>query len=299
MLFDSAHIPVMADEVIDFLDLKPGYIIIDCTLGAAGHARRIIEKITPGGRLIGIDQDRRILEIAQERLKDFKGSFTLRQENFRNLDLVLKDLKIGEVDGLLFDLGVSSLQLESADRGFSFNFDGPLDMRMGDSGKTAADLVNTLSKEELADIIFKFGEERYSRRIAEAITRARRVEPIKTTAQLKIIALKAMPRAKNWQKIHPATRTFQALRIAVNSELDALEDGLVKGIEALRHNGKICVISFHSLEDRIVKNIFKEFAKSAVLRIVTKKPLTPKEEELRQNPRSRSAKMRVALKERA
>lgn len=296
MFFDNTHIPVMADEVIDFLDLKAGYNIVDCTIGAAGHSRRIIEKIMPGGKLIGIDQDSRILEKAKSRLEDFKGSFILKQENFRNLDLVLKDLKIDKVDGLLFDLGVSSLQLESVDRGFSFNADGPLDMRMGNSGKTAADLVNTLSREELADIIFRFGEERYSRRIAEAIARARRTEPIKTTGELKAIVLRAMPKSKNWQKIHPATRTFQALRIAVNSELDALEEGLVKGIDVLREGGKVCVISFHSLEDRIVKNIFKEFAKQAVLRIVTKKPITPKEEELKINPRSRSAKLRVALK---
>jgi len=286
----------MAREVIDFLDLRPGYNIIDGTVGAAGHARRILEEIIPGGKLIGIDRDKKILEIAESRLADFKGSFILKQENFRNLDVVLDSIKIKKINGALFDLGVSSFQLDSAARGFSFNVDGPLDMRMGEGGKTAADLVNGLSAEELADIIYRFGDERYSRRIAQAIVRARRQEKIETTGQLEGIVFRAFPKGASRQKIHPATRTFQALRIAVNDELAALEEGIVKAIDLIGSGARICVISFHSLEDRIVKNVFRESAKTGILKIITKKPVEASEEEIRVNPRSRSAKLRVALK---
>jgi len=290
------HTAVMAQEAIDFLDLKAGYIIIDCTVGAAGHSKKILEHILPGGRLIGIDQDEEILELAKQELAAFKDSVILRQGNFRDLDLILKDLKIKKVDGLLFDLGVSSLQLDSADRGFSFNTDGPLDMRMSKTGKTAAELIYSLDKERLADIIFRFGEERFSRRIAEAIVRERRRRKIATTKELAEIVSGAMPKGRPWQKIHPATRTFQALRIAVNEELSALEGALVKGVEALNAGGRICVISFHSLEDRIVKNIFREYAKNGTLEILTKKPVRPREDETGINPRARSAKLRAAEK---
>ena len=293
----DVHIAVMINEVLGFLDPKPGQIIVDCTIGAAGHSKNILEKIAPGGRLIGLDADKDILEIAKKRLEIFKDNVVLKQANFRELDTVLSDLGIDKVDGVLFDLGVSSYQLESPDRGFSFNSDGPLDMRMGQAyTKTAADLINFLTKEELADIIFKFGQERYSRRIAEAIVRERKSRPIKTTAELKSIVLRAIPKAREWQKIHPATRTFQALRIATNDELAALEEGLGKAIGFLKPGGRICVISFHSLEDRIVKNIFKESDKEGILKILTKKPICPSQKEIITNVRARSAKLRAALR---
>jgi len=296
MVSSSVHTAVMVREALEFLDLKAGCYIIDCTVGAGGHSKKILEKIIPGGKLIGLDQDPEILEIAAKELAEFKEHVILTKENFRNLDLVLKDLKIDKVDGVIFDLGVSSLQLESSLRGFSFNQDGPLDMRMSDTGKSAAELVNFLGKDELADIIYKFGEERYSRRIAEAIAQERRRKPINTTAQLKNIVMSAMPKARSWQKIHPATRTFQALRIAVNDELGALEEALDKGVEALKPGGRICVISFHSLEDRIVKNTFRELAKGSMLEIRTKKPVIPQDSEIKNNPRARSAKLRAAIK---
>jgi len=306
----------MVNEVLGYLDPKPGEVIVDCTVGAGGHSKSILEKIIPRGQLIGLDVDSQILEIAEERLKDFKDNVVLRQANFRQLDNVLSELGINKVDGLLFDLGVSSYQLESPERGFSFNLDGPLDMRMGPdcescattlpkkSGKsprrwgarTAAELINFLTKEELADIIFKFGEERYSRRIAEAIVRERKIQRIETTGQLKSIVLKAIPKTKKWQKIHPATRTFQALRIATNDELAALEEGINLAIKFLKPQARICVISFHSLEDRIVKNIFREADKNGILKILTKKPVCPQEEESSSNPRARSAKLRAAFK---
>lgn len=288
----------MVSEVLEYLDPKPGYTILDCTIGAGGHSEKILEKIGPAGKLIGIDSDEEILEIARKRLEGFKGNFVLSQANFRELDIVLADSAIDRVDGVLFDLGVSGYQLESAERGFSFNLDGPLDMRMGHASakETARHLVNSLSKEEIADILFKLGQERYCRRIAEAIVRQRRARPIETTAQLKEIILKAVPRGKKWQRIHPATRTFLGLRIAVNDELSALEEGLNKAARVLKAGGKICVISFHSLEDRIVKNIFKEFDKKGVLKILTKKPIGPSQVEVRRNPRARSAKLRAALR---
>lgn len=291
------HTAVMPDEAVDFLGPEPGDIIIDCTVGAGGHARKILERIMPQGRLIGIDQDAQILKIAGHNLADFKENVFLRQANFRNLDLVLSDLGIGKIDGALFDLGVSSLQLDDKKRGFSFSSDGPLDMRMSGAGSSAADIVNSLGRDELADIVFKFGEERYSRRIAQAIVNSRRRSPIRTTAQLAEIVSTAVPR-RGYQRIHPATRTFQALRIFVNDELNALEAGLEKAVLALNSGARICVISFHSLEDRIVKNFFKNCAKEGILDILTKKPVTPKEEELKQNPRSRSAKLRAASRKR-
>lgn len=288
----------MVSEALEYLDPKPGYTMLDCTVGAGGHSEKILEKIGPAGRLIGIDSDEEILEIARNRLKGFKGNFILSQANFRGLDVVLADAAIDRVDGVLFDLGVSGYQLESAERGFSFNLDGPLDMRMDrvSAKETARDLVNSLNKEEIADILFKFGQERYSKRIAEAIVRQRRAKPIETTARLKDIILKAVPRSKKWQRIHPATRTFLGLRIAVNDELNALEEGLNKAIRVLKSGGRICVISFHSLEDRIVKNIFKEFDKKGVLKILTKKPIGPSQVEVGRNPRARSAKLRAARK---
>jgi 16S rRNA (cytosine1402-N4)-methyltransferase len=286
----------MVGEVIKYLNPRPGDAILDCTIGAGGHSKEILKRIAPGGKLIGIDTDAEILEIAKKELDGFQGSFVLRHSNFRDLDRVLADLNISKINGLLFDLGVSSYQLESSQRGFSFNIDGPLDMRMGTGGKAAYELVNYLGKEDLTDIFFKFGEERFARRIAEAITRERRPRSIKTSGELKNIILKAMPKNRKWQKIHPATRVFQALRIVVNDELGALQEALRKAPDVLTLDARICVISFHSLEDRIVKNIFKEFQKEGKIKILTKKPIEPGDIEVEKNPRARSAKLRAAVK---
>jgi 16S rRNA (cytosine1402-N4)-methyltransferase len=286
----------MVKEVLEYLKPVPGCVVVDCTVGAGGHAGRILERISPEGRLIGIDSDKEILEIAGQALKDFQGRFVLRQGNFRELDAILGALDVDKVDGVLFDLGVSSYQLASARRGFSFNVDGPLDMRMGEGPKTCRQLVNRLSKDELADIFFNFGEERYARRIAEAITRGRRGRPIETTSQLKDIILRAVPKSRSWHRLHPATRVFQALRIAVNDELAALDEALDEAVGILKPGGRICVISFHSLEDRIVKNKFKGFGRKGILKILTKKPVYPGQQEVKVNPRARSARLRAALR---
>jgi len=289
------HRPVMKKEVLEFLNLKPGDVVVDCTVGTAGHSIDILNHIMPGGRLVGIDQDKEILDIARENLRDYKENYELIYGNFRNLDKILNDLKIDKVDAILYDLGVSSYQLDKAERGFSFLKEGPLDMRM-DRGLriTAFDLVNNLSKEEISRILFEYGQERYAHRIASSIVKRRRSKPISSTSQLANIVKSAIPFRRG--KINPATRTFLAFRIAVNRELEALEVSLMKAVSFLRDKSRICVISFHSLEDRIVKNKFKEFAHKNLLKILTKKPITPKREEIRENPRARSAKLRVAVK---
>lgn len=289
------HRPVMKKEVLEFLNLKPGDVVVDCTVGGGGHSIGILNHIMPGGKLIGIDQDREVLDIARENLRDYKGNSELIYGNFRNLDKILNDLKIDKVDAILYDLGVSSYQLDKAERGFSFLKEGPLDMRM-DRGLriTAFDLVNNLSKEEISKILFEYGQERYAHRIASSIVKRRSSKPISSTSQLANIVKSAIPFRRG--KINPATRTFLAFRIAVNRELEALETSLMKAVPFLRDKSRICVISFHSLEDRIVKNKFKEFAHKDLLRILTKKPITPRREEIRENPRARSAKLRVAVK---
>jgi 16S rRNA (cytosine1402-N4)-methyltransferase len=293
----SRHTPVMAREVVEYLKLSPGKVIVDCTVGAGGHSEGILGKITPGGFLIGIDQDDDALSITRLRLSHNEGSFTLAQSNFQNIRDVTAKAGIDAMDGVIFDLGVSMMQLTSPERGFSFKTDGPLNMRMDKRGQiTAFDLVNNLSEEEIANLIYRFGEERYSRRIARSIIAERRRHAIVTTQQLAHIVMDAVPRHEKFKKIHPATRTFMALRIAVNRELEVLQNGLREAIDLLKSGGRICVISFHSLEDRIVKNEFKEQAKNGLLDIITKKPLVPTEEELRENPPSRSAKLRVAEK---
>ena len=289
------HRPVMRKEVLEFLNLKPGDIVVDCTVGGGGHSIDILNHIIPGGKLIGIDQDREVLDIARKNLRDYKENSELIYGNFRNLDKILNDLKIDKVDAILYDLGVSSYQLDKAERGFSFLKEGPLDMRMDRSLRiTAFDLVNNLSKEEISKILFEYGQERYAHRIASSIVKRRSSKPISSTSQLANIVKSAIPFRRG--KINPATRTFLAFRIAVNRELEALETSLMKAVSLLRDKSRICVISFHSLEDRIVKNKFKEFAHKNLLRILTKKPITPKREEIRENPRARSAKLRVAVK---
>ena len=291
------HQPVMLDEAISSLNLKPGYRILDATIGGGGHSIQILKRIQPGGLLIGIDADASAVTIAQEALKDFASSCVLVHANFRDLDKVLSDKGISSLNAALFDVGVSSFQLDEADRGFSLQQDGALDMRMDrELASSAYDIVNRLKEQELSGILEKFGEERYHWWIARAIADARSRQPIGTTFELKNVIHKAVGHLYRKQKIDAATRTFQAIRIVVNDELGALEEGMRKAVEKLAPGGRICVISFHSLEDRIVKNSFREFARSGTLKIITKKPLRPSDAETVTNPRSRSARFRVAEK---
>ncbi|MFH1853831.1 MAG: 16S rRNA (cytosine(1402)-N(4))-methyltransferase RsmH [Candidatus Omnitrophota bacterium] len=291
------HSPVLLEEVLHFLNPTPGKIIIDATVGGGGHTEEITRLIHPGGMLIGMDRDSESLKIAHERLKGFQTTVKLINKNFRNIKDVMTTLGIGETDGILFDLGISSIQLEAEERGFSIRHSGPLDMRMDRSEcLTAKDLVNTLSEEELSSLIREFGEERFHRRIARRIITERRRKLIETTAELTKIVCRSVPRGSKWQRIHPATRTFQALRISVNKELTAIEEALNAAPDILRPGGTLCIISFHSLEDRIAKNILKKFKSQGIFRILTKKPVTAGDKELSQNPRARSAKLRAAVK---
>jgi 16S rRNA (cytosine1402-N4)-methyltransferase len=287
----------MYSEVLSYLQLLPGKVIVDCTVGEGGHSEGILRKITPGGHLIGIDQDDDALSATRLRLSRFENSFTLVQENFQNITDVLAKLGINAMDGVVFDLGVSNMQLTTPERGFSFQSDGPLNMRMDKYAQiTAFDLINNLSEEEIANLIYTFGQERYSRRIAAKIVEERSRHVITSTSQLADIIVESLPVRERYKKIHPATRTFMALRIAVNRELEVLQAGLTQAIDLLKPGGRICVISFHSLEDRIVKQEFKAQARKGCLQIITKKPLIPTDEEMESNRKSRSAKLRVAEK---
>ena len=291
---ERRHKPVMLKEALSFLELKDGMVAVDCTLGLAGHALGIAERIAPGGKLIAIDKDEESLKEAQGRLKQFSGNCLFVHDDFRNFDRVMAQYKIKRVDAVLMDLGVSSFQLESPARGFSIQQEGPLDMRMDRKSFICAfDLLNNLTEEEISSILWKFGQERFSHRIARSVVRARQKTPISSTKDLTEIVLAAMPYKARFQRIHPATRTFQALRIAVNRELDALDEALKKIPYFLSSGARLCVISFHSLEDKIVKEHFRELAKSGKFRLMFKKILRPSEEEIQENPRSRSAKMRV------
>lgn len=295
MMLNDWHKPVMCVEAIDCLRLKPGLTVVDATIGTAGHASKILEAIAPSGRLIGIDRDADSLAIAEENLKRYKNNVTLVHSDFRNIDKVLDSLNIGQVDGILFDLGVSSYQLDTKERGFSFRYDAPLDMRMDKTSYIAAyDLVNNLTEKEISDILWSFGQERWHKPIAKHLVRERLGVPVSTTAQLRDIVLKAIPRKFGRSRIHPATRTFQALRIAVNRELEALEEALSKVPRFLKKGGVISVISFHSLEDRIVKHNFKDLGQEGIYQVITKKPITPEEGEVADNPRARSGKLRAA-----
>ncbi len=291
------HQAVLIREAAEGLNLEPGDTILDATVGGAGHALEVLPRILPGGRLIGIDQDSMAIELARQALRNFKNSAILVNSNFRNLDKVLKDLGIDRIGGALFDLGISSYQLEDASRGFGIKVESRLDMRMDTrSHLSAFDVVNRMSERELADIIFKFGEEPFARRIARAIAQERARHPISSTKELARITAGAIRIRRRRQKIHPATRTFQAIRIYVNDELGALEEGLEKAIGHLDPSARVVVISFHSLEDRIVKETFKKMQEQGILKTITKKPVTPSRAEILLNPRSRSAKLRVAEK---
>ncbi|MCJ7645656.1 16S rRNA (cytosine(1402)-N(4))-methyltransferase RsmH [bacterium] len=290
---ESTHISVLLDEVIDNLKCLRGGIYIDSTLGEGGHAQRILDAILPGGLLIGIDQDGKAIRRAKEILKKHEENLVTFEKNFSEIGNILKSLKIEEVDGILFDLGLSSLQLQDAERGFSFQRDGPLDMRMSEKIKlTAGYLLNNLSFNELVDILYKYGEERWAKRIVRAVVESRRERPLETTFQLVQIIKRAVPRSAWPRKIHVATRTFQALRIAVNNELMVLEKTLPQVAGFLKKGGRICIISYHSLEDRIAKNFFREYRRQG-LKAVFPKPITPTRRELQMNPRSRSAKLRI------
>jgi 16S rRNA (cytosine1402-N4)-methyltransferase len=285
----------MLDEVLDGLAIKRSGIYVDGTLGLGGHSKKILEAIATDGRLIGIDCDENALNIARENLRSFSSQCELINENYRNIDSVLDALKIDLVDGILLDLGVSSLQLDDAKRGFSIQSDGPLDMRMDKrSGVSAFDIVNSYSEQELSSIINDYGQERWHKRIARSIVYHREKSPINTTNELSLAVMKALPHGRKRQKIHPATRTFQAIRIVVNRELESLDVILDKYITRLKPSGRICIISFHSLEDRAVKVKFRDAGKMGEINIITKKPLQPTEQEFLNNPRSRSARLRIA-----
>ncbi|MDO8580155.1 MAG: 16S rRNA (cytosine(1402)-N(4))-methyltransferase RsmH [Candidatus Omnitrophota bacterium] len=288
------HIPVMLKEVLDYLSPQPGHVIVDGTLGLGGHARAILEKIGPQGRLIAMDRDAQSLTIAQERLKDYQSQSTLIHGDFRYIPKFLYELNIKEVDGILLDLGISSFQLDNPLRGFSLRQEGPLDMRL-DQGSyiSAFDLINSLSEHELSRIIKEFGEERWHHRIAHALVKERTRQPLQSTSELCNVVMKAMPYERGHQRIHPATRTFQALRIAVNRELESLEEGLTQCRLLLKKGGRMAVISFHSLEDKIVKQQFRQWAAQGDWKLVVKKPLRPGGAEVVQNPRARSARLRI------
>jgi len=295
----SPHRPVMLDEVIEFIKPRKGDIIVDATIGAGGHSCEILKRIQPDGLLIGIDKDAEILKIAGRFLSKISNRYKLYQGDFVDLGCVLEKLETSEVNGILLDLGVSSLQLDSLDRGFSFSKEGPLDMRMDRTqGITAEDLLKRLSEREMADVFWKYGEERKSRRVARAIIQERKKGTvINTTTQLAKIVEKALytpGRYLKKRRIHPATRVFQALRIVVNDELKSLEQFLNDVYGFLADGSRIVVVSFHSLEDRLVKRAFREGENTSCLEILTKKPLIPHDLEIRENVRSRSAKLRAA-----
>ena len=283
------HVPVLLGPVLDYLDLRPGLVVVDGTVGAGGHAQHILERIQPGGRLIGLDRDPMMLAHARHALT--QPDRYLLQASYAELARVLSGLGMTAIDRLLLDLGLSSDQLADASRGFSFDSNGPLDMRFDTShGPTAADVINRLPEVELARILFEYGDERHSRRIARRIVAAR---PLRTAAALADLVRRAVPRPRSRQRIHPATRVFQALRIAVNDELDALRTLLHDQLpRVLRTGGRAVVISFHSLEDRIVKQAFRD---RECWESLTRKPVVADEAEIRANPRSRSAKLRAAV----
>lgn len=293
------HVPVMAEEVVSWLGCRPGGVYLDCTLGLGGHAELILERSSPNGVLVGIDRDPEAIVTTRLRLARFASRLKVIHGNFSALKEHLRSVGFSRVDGVVFDLGVSSAQLDCPERGFSFRAEGPLDMRMDpQAGQTAGDLVAHLSERELADLIERYGEERYARRIARAIVETRKTRPLRTTFDLVAVIAKAVPAAYRRGRIHCATRTFQALRIAVNGELDVIEGAIRDAASVLVAGGRICVIAFHSLEDRLVKQTFRALATGplACLNILTKKPLVPSREECHHNPRARSAKLRVAEK---
>jgi 16S rRNA (cytosine1402-N4)-methyltransferase len=286
------HEPVMVSETVDLLAPSRGGLYVDCTVGLGGHTRALLE--AGASRVLGLDRDPEALRIARERLEGFADRVELVHADYRDLGRVLDEHQIDRVAGTLADLGVSSMQLDSASRGLSFRRDEPLDMRMDQSqGPTVADLLRDVEETELANVIFQHGEERFSRRIARAIVETRRTTPIATTGQLAQIVRRAVPK-RGYQRIDPATRTFQALRIWVNRELEGLDAFIEAACDRLLVGARLAIITFHSLEDRIVKHAFRALAQGRIaLRILTKRPLVPQEVEIDRNPRARSAKLRA------
>ena len=294
------HAPVMTAEVLQYLQPERGGVFVDCTVGLGGHARALLE--AGATRLLGLDRDRDALDVARQTLAPWAARVDLVHADYREVDTILDARKIATIDGALADLGVSSLQLDAPGRGFSFQCDEPLDMRMDQSsGDRAADLLARATERELADAIFQYGEERYSRRIARALVAARQDAPVSTTGRLASIVRRAIPR-RGFMRIDPATRTFQALRIWLNRELEGLDHFVAAIANRLRIGARLAVITFHSLEDRIIKHTFRDLARDVpktqpvAVRILTKKPITPGNDELERNPRARSAKLRVAEK---
>ena len=304
------HYSVLLEETIDNLNIKPDGVYVDGTLGGGGHSYQICRRLTDGGRLIGIDQDKDAIAAAGERLKEFEDRVTIVRSNYSNMKNVLQDLGIEKVDGIVLDLGVSSFQLDTPERGFTYRSeDAPLDMRMDDRQKlTAKDIVNEYSEAELFRIIRDYGEDRFAKNIAKHIVAARKDKPIETTGELNRIISCAIPMKVQATGGHPSKRTYQAIRIELNHELDVLKDTLDDMIDLLNEDGRLCIITFHSLEDRIVKSNFKKnenpctcpssfpvcvCGKKSKGRVVTRKPILPSEEELEANSRSKSAKLRV------
>jgi 16S rRNA (cytosine1402-N4)-methyltransferase len=309
---EITHIPVLLAETVGYLNCQAGGIYLDATLGSGGHALKILEDNPEIKALIAIDWDEVAIKSTRKKLQSFSQKTFIFQENFINIPAVLKRLKIKEVNGILLDLGVSSQHLDDQDRGFSFRLEGPLDMRMDRNlSTTAFDLVNTSSSSQLKQIFFNYGEERFAPRIARAIVNERQKEPIADTLKLSELVTSAIPPQYRPRKIHPATKTFQALRIAVNNELENLREVIGASIDLLAQGGRLCIITFHSLEDRIVKHQFRTLSggysnaerflpqkevKPGKIKLITRKPVTPQPEEIRKNPRARSAKLRVVEK---
>lgn len=304
------HITVLLEESVDALDIKSDGVYVDCTLGGAGHSSKIVERLGPNGTLIGLDQDNNALQAAKEKLAHATCKVLLHKANFRELQEVVVSLGFDHVDGVLFDLGVSSPQLDEGERGFSYHEDAPLDMRMDqDQSLSAYQVINEYPEEELIRILFRYGEEKFARKIARKIVRAREEQPIRRTVELAELIKEAIPAPARRKGPHPARRSFQAIRIAVNDELGVLEEALDQVVPLLHKGGCVAVISFHSLEDRICKHFFQEQAVGCIcpkslpicvchhepsLKVITKKPITPSDREIEANARARSAKLRVA-----
>lgn len=306
------HVPILLDECIENLNIRPGKIYVDCTVGGAGHSREIVKKIEDG-KLICFDQDETALNVAKKRLEDYSDRVVFIKDNFKNIKKDLQNIGIEKVDGILMDIGVSSYQIDEDKRGFSYMHDAQLDMRMDQSNPISAkDIVNTYSKEDLENIIFKYSDEKWAKRIAEFICKEREIKPIETTFELVNVIEKAIPKKVRMnQKGHSSKKTFQAIRIEVNKELDVLEKAVGDCIDLLNLGGRICIITFHSLEDKICKDIFKDRQRGCIcppeipvcvcnhkpeIKILTRKPIEPSKEELNRNSRARSAKLRVAEK---
>ncbi|WP_370749704.1 16S rRNA (cytosine(1402)-N(4))-methyltransferase RsmH [Eubacterium sp.] len=306
---DFKHVSVLLNETIDGLNINPDGIYVDGTLGGGGHAYEVCKRLSDKGRLVGIDQDGEALEAAREHLKEFEDKITLVRSNYCEIDTILKDLDIDKVDGIVLDLGVSSYQLDNLERGFSYKSDAPLDMRMDQRQvKTAADVVNTYSENELFRIIRDYGEDKFAKNIAKHIVMERQKKPFETTAQLSEVIKHSIPMKFQNKGGHPAKKTFQAIRIEVNKELTVLRDSIDKMIELLNENGRICIITFHSLEDRIVKMKFREnenpctcppdfpvcvCGKVSKGKVITRKPIVPGDKEITENKRAKSSKLRI------